>query len=81
MIREVGGLGLGGPRGEWSPSVSKGPKPPMQLLQLLKKQSKRSKKGLFCYILGPTQEMELMGPGGEGPSRPLPPVSPAMHHY
>ena len=26
---------------------------------------------------GPTQEMELMGPGGEGPSRSTP-VSPAM---
>ena len=35
-------------------------------------QSKRRKNGPFCFILGPpgpTQEMELMGPGGEGPSR------------
>ena len=31
-----GGLGLGGPRGKESPSVSKGPKPPIQLLKLLK---------------------------------------------
>ena len=79
MIREVGGLGLGGPRGKGSPSISKGPKPPIQQLQLLKN-SKKSKKGPFCYILGPpgpSQEMELMGPGGEGPSR-SPPVSPAM---
>ena len=92
MIREVGGLGLGGPRGKGSPSISKGPKPPIQLLHLLlyiiytiiylllyaiaEKQSKRSKKGPFCYIFGPpgpSQEMELMGPGGEGPSRSPPP--------
>ena len=36
MIPEVGGLGLGGPRRKGSPSVSKGPKSPIQLLQLLK---------------------------------------------
>ena len=33
MIPEVGELGLGGPRGKGSPSVSKGPIPPIQLLQ------------------------------------------------
>ena len=36
MIPEVEGMGLGGPRGKGSPSASKGPKPPIQLLQLLK---------------------------------------------
>ena len=41
MIREVGGLGLGGPRGKGSPSISKGPKPPIQLLQLLKRVKKK----------------------------------------
>ena len=72
MIPEVEGLGLGGPRGKGSPSVSKGPKPPIQLLQLLKNSPTEVKRAHFRYILGPpgpTQEMELMGPGGEGPSR------------
>ena len=39
------------------------------------------KKDHFRYILGPpgpTQEMQLMRSGGEGPSR-SPPVSPAMN--
>ena len=43
---------------------------------IAEKQSKRSKKAHFRYTLGPpgpTQEMELMGPGGEIPSRPPPP--------
>ena len=74
------GLGLGGPRGKGSLSISKGPKPPIQLLQLLKNSPREVKRDHFRYILappGPTQEMELLGPGGEGPSRPTP-VSPAM---
>ena len=84
MIPEVGGggLGLGGPRGKGSTSVSKGPKPPMQLLQLLKNSPREVKRAHFRYILGPpgpTQEAKLMGPGGEGPSRSPPPVSPAMN--
>ena len=82
MIPEVEGNRLWGPRGKGSPSVSKGPKPPIQLLLIAvaKKQSKRSKRAHFHYILGPpgpTQEMESMGPGGEGPSRSTP-VSPVM---
>ena len=84
MIPEVGGgrgLGLGSPRGNGSPSVSKGPKPPIQLLQLLKN-SPREVKGpifvIYWFPPGPTQEMELMEPGGEGPSRSPPPVSPTM---
>ena len=74
------GLGLGGPRGKGSLSISKGPKPPIQLLQLLKNSQREVKRAHFRYILGPpgpTQEMELLGPGGEGPSRSTP-VSPAM---
>ena len=49
-------------------------------IAIAEKQSKRSKKGPFSLYIGPpgpTQEMELMGPRGEGPSR-SPPVSPAM---
>ena len=79
MIREVRGLGLGVPRGKGSLSVAKGPKPPIQLLQLLKnspKEVKRAHFGIYRVPPGPTQEMELMGHGGEGP--PPPPVSPAM---
>ena len=88
MIPELGGgLGLGGPQGKGSPSVSKGVKtkclkPLIQLLQLLKKRPREVKGPIFIYWVppGPTQEMELMGPGGEGPSRspPPPPVSLAM---
>ena len=80
MIREVGGLGIGGPRGKGSPSVSKGPKPPIQLLQLLKKHSRRSKRAHFVIYWVPvsTQEMELMGPEGNVPPAPHPPVSRAM---
>ena len=73
-----GGLGLGGPEEKGPNGVSKGPKPPIQLLQLLKNSPREANS--FRYILlplGPTQEMELIGPGGEGPSR-SPPVSPAM---
>ena len=78
IIPEVGGggLGSGGPRGKGSSSVSKGPKPPIQLLQLLKNSPREVKRVHFRYILvppGSTQEVKLMGPGGEGPSRSPPP--------
>ena len=66
----------GGGRGKGSPSVSKGPKQPIQLLQLLKNSLSEVKRAHFRYILGPpgpTQELEFMGPGGEGPSRSPPP--------
>ena len=82
MIPEVEETRPWGPRGKGSPSVSKGPKPPKQLLQLLKNSPREVKRVHFRYIWvpsGPTQEMEFMGPGGEGPSR-SPPVSPAMRH-
>ena len=54
------------------PKCLKWPKTTYTTFAIAKKQSKRTKKGPFCYVLGPpgpTQEMELMGPGGEGPSR------------
>ena len=60
------------PQGKGSPSVSKGQKLPIQLLQLLKNRPREVKRAHFRYILGPpgpTQEMEFMGPRGEGPSR------------
>ena len=47
------GLGLGGPRGKRSPSVSKGPNPPIQLLQLLKNSPREVRGADFHYILGP----------------------------
>ena len=53
MIPEVGGLGLGGPRGKASPSVSKGRKPPIQLLELPKNSPKVVKRAHFRYILVP----------------------------
>ena len=60
-------LNLGVPRGKGSLSASKGPKPPIQLLQLLKNSPREVKRNHFRYTLGPpgpTQEMELLGPGG-----------------
>ena len=47
------GLGMWGPRGKGSPSVSKGRKPPIQLLQLLKNSPREVKRDHFRYILGP----------------------------
>ena len=47
------GLGFGGPRGKGSPSVSKGPKPPIQLLQLLKNNPIEVKRAHFRYIGSP----------------------------
>ena len=38
-----------GPRGKGSPSVSKGPKPPIQLLQLLKNRPREVKRDHFRY--------------------------------
>ena len=76
MIPDVEGTRPRGPRGKGSPSVSKGPNPVVQLLQLLKNSPKEVKRAHFRYISGPpgpTQEMEFMGPGGEGPSQPPPP--------
>ena len=73
----MGGLGSGGPRGKGSSSVSNDPKPPIQLLQLLKNSPREVKRAHFRYILAPpgtTQEVKLMGPGGEGSSRSPPPV-------
>ena len=82
IIPEVEGIKPWGPSRKRSPSVSKGPKPPIQLLQFLKNSPREVKRAHFRYILGPppprpTQEMKSMGPGGEGPSRSTP-VSPAM---
>ena len=84
MIPEVEGTRPWGPRGKGSPSVSKGPKPPIQLLQLLKNSPREVKRPIFviyCVPPGPTQEMELMGPGGEGPSRSPPPLGFSSHGH
>ena len=85
MIPEVGGGGgtrPWGPRGKGSVSVSKGPKPPIQLLQLLKNSPREAKRVHFRYILvhpGSHPGNEINGgPEGKVPPAPLPPVSPAM---
>ena len=67
-----GGTRTWGPSRKRVPKCLKGPKTTYKNIAIAEKQSKRSKNGPFCFILGPpgpTQEMELMGPGGEGPSR------------
>ena len=76
-----GGTRPWGPRGKRSVSVSKGPKPPIQLLQLLKNSPREAKRVHFRYILVPPGSH----PGNEingawrGRSLPVPPVSPAMY--
>ena len=70
-----GGLDLGGPMKRVRKCL-KGPKSTYTTIAIAEKQSKRSKKVPFSLYIGPpgpTQEMELMEPGGEGPSRSPPP--------
>ena len=60
----------------------KGPKPPTPLSQLLKNSQREVKRAHFRYKLGPpgpTQEMELMGPGGKVPPGPPPPPGFSSH--
>ena len=82
MIPEVGGGGLGlrGPRGKGSPSVSKGPKQPIQLLQLLTNSPREVKRAHLRYVLGPPWSHPGTGiyRARRGRSLPVPPVSPAM---
>ena len=78
MIPEVEGTRPWGPRRKGSPSVSKGPKPPIgTTIAIAEKQSKRSKKGPFSLYLGsplvPPRKWNLWGPEGKvppGPPRP-----------
>ena len=82
MIPEVDGTRSWGPSRKRVPKCIKGPKTTYTTIAVAEKQSKSSKKGpfsLYRYWVppGPTKEMELLGPGGEGPSRSTP-VSPAM---
>ena len=74
------GLGLGGSRGKGSLRVWKGPKPPIQLLQLLKNSPRKVKRAHFRYILGPPWSHPGDGIAGarRGRSPPSTPVSPAM---
>ena len=48
------GIRPGGPRGKGSPSVSKGPRPPIQLLKLLKNSPREVERAHFCFTLGPS---------------------------
>ena len=75
------GLSLGGPRGKGSPSVSKGPKPSIQLLQLLNNSPREVKRAHFRYTYigspGSHPGDGIIG-SRRGRSFPVPPVSPAM---
>ena len=78
MIPEVrgGGTRPWEPPRKRVPKCLKGPKTTYTTIEIAENQSKISKKGPFSLYIGPpgpTQEMELMGPGGEGPSRSPPP--------
>ena len=55
----------------------------MQLLKLLENSPREVERAHFRYMLvppGPTKEMELMGPGGEGPSRSSQFLQPCFWH-
>ena len=80
MIPEVEGTRPWGSSRKRVPKCIKGPKTTFTTIAVAKSSPREVKMTHFRYILGPpgpTQEMELMGPGGEGPSRSTP-VSPAM---
>ena len=72
MIPEVEGTRSWGPRGKGSPSVSKGAKPSLQLLQLLKNSPREVKRAHFGYILGPPWSHPGNGIYG-GPEGRVPP--------
>ena len=78
-----GGLGLRGPRGKGSPSVLKGPKPPiLTTIAIAEKQPKRSKKGPFSlYICPPPRSHPGNGINGarRGRSLPVPPPCFSSH--
>ena len=66
-----------------SPSVSKGPKPPTQLSQLLKNSQREVKRAHFRYILGPRRSHPVNGvngdPEGKVPPSPPPPTGFSSH--
>ena len=65
-----------GPRGKGSPSVSKGPKPPIQPLQLLKNSPREEKRAHFRHTLGPPGSHPGNGINGVRRGRSLPPPPP-----
>ena len=72
MIPEVEGTRPWEPPRKRVPKCLKGPKTTNTTMNLLKNSQRELKRAHFRYILGPpgpTQEMEFVGPGGEGPSR------------
>ena len=84
MIPEVEGTRPWGPRGKGSLSVSKGPKPPIQLLQLLKNSPREAKRAHFRYILGPLppvppRRWNYWGPEGKVPPGPPRFLQPCNH--
>ena len=68
MIPEVEGTRPWGPPRRRVPKCLKWPNTTYTNIAIAEKQSKRSQK----VPPGPTQEMEFMGPGGEGPSQSPP---------
>ena len=77
-----GGTRPWGPRGKGSRSVSKGPEPPIQLLQLLKNSQREVKRAHFViyWVPGSHPGSGINGArrGRSLPVPPPPPVSPAM---
>ena len=89
MIGEVGGgglglgLALGDPRGKRVPKCLKGYNTTYTTIAIAEKQSKRSKKGPFCYILGPSWVPPRNGINGarRGRSFPVPPPPPGFSSH
>ena len=70
--KEVEGTRPWGPSRKRVPDCLKGRKTTYTIIVIAEKSPREVTRAHFRYILGPpgpTQEMELMGPGGEGPSR------------
>ena len=79
IIREVGGIRPLGPSRKRVPKYFKGPKTTYTTIAIAENSQKEVKRAHFVIYWvppGPSQEMELMGPGGEGPSRSPPPPPP-----
>ena len=76
IIREVEGTRPWGPSRKRVPKYLKGPKTTYTTIAIAEKTVKKVKRAhfvIYCVPPGPSQEMELVGPGGEGRSRPPPP--------
>ena len=79
-----GGTRPWGPSRKRVPKYLKGPKTTYTTIAFAENSQKEVKRSHFVIHSvppGPSQEMELMGPGGEGPSRYHPPPPPGFSSH